>query len=97
MATDKDGFAYRAFAISAAGLMVSLSVAVIRSNWTSVEEVRAMASERAALQAEQNNVWRERLDGMDKRLQDLQTRTKVLELQESQRGIRESAQWKKPP
>jgi hypothetical protein len=85
-----DRVAMRAFLWSGAALMVSLGVALIRSNWASVDEIRQLSGERAALQSEQSAIWRERLDGMDKRLQDLTTRVKVLELQENQR-VKEAA------
>lgn len=87
----QDKTAARAFLYSGAALMVSLAFALIRSNWVSVDEIRQLSSERAALQIEQAAIWRERLDGIDKRLQDLTTRVKVLELQENQR--QKEAAW----
>ena len=87
----QDKTAQRSFLYSGAALMVGLGFALIRSNWVSVDEIRALSSERAELQELQADLWRERLDGMDKRLQDLTTRVKVLELQETQRA--KEAAW----
>ncbi len=68
---------YQAIGISI--LLGGLGVAIIRGQMASAEQVQYLLEQRAALQIEQNHVWRERLDMMAESLRDAKGRLAVAE------------------
>lgn len=86
----QDKTAARAFLYSAAALMVSLGFALVRSNWVSVDQIRQLSAERAAVQELQAGVWRERLDLAAARIETLERRVDMLEAWEARRKQLES-------
>ena len=84
-----DRAAMRAFLWSGAALMASLGFALMRSNWVSVDEIRQLSAERAAVQELQAGVWREKLDLSAARIETLERRVDMLEAWEDARKQRE--------